>query len=101
MTTRSIVGLALLVLVATACSSRTPGASAQGPMASIDPAKFVATIDNSFLPFKPGTKWVYDGVRDGQSLHDELVVTDRTKKILGVTCVVVTDVATQIGRAHV
>ena len=98
MTTRGIAMLALFALIASACSSKAPGASAQAPAGSIDPANFVATIDNPFLPFKPGTSWVYDGVRDGQSLHDELVVTNGTKKIQGVTCVVVTDVATHEGK---
>ena len=96
MTRRSCAALALIVLVAAACTSNTPDASA--PAGSIDPSNFVAAIDNPFMPFKPGTSWVYDGVRDGQTLHDELAVTDRTKVIQGVTCVVVTDVATHEGQ---
>ena len=53
---------------------------------SIDPANFVATIDNPFLPLEPGTKWTYGG--------DEKVVvtvTADTKLILGVAATVVRD----------
>ena len=32
---------------------------------SIDPADFVATIDNPYLPLIPGTTWVYDGDNPG------------------------------------
>jgi hypothetical protein len=53
---------------------------------SIDPANFVATIDNPFFPLTPGTKWTYGG--------DEKVVvtvTSDTKLILGVAATVVRD----------
>jgi hypothetical protein len=53
---------------------------------AIDPANFVATIDNPFFPLAPGTKWTYGG--------DEKVVvtvTPDTKPILGVAATVVRD----------
>jgi hypothetical protein len=53
---------------------------------SIDPANYVATIDNPFFPLEPGTKWTYGG--------DEKVVvtvTTDTKLILGVATTVVRD----------
>ena len=53
---------------------------------SIDPANFVATIDNPFFPLQPGTRWTYGG--------DEKVVvtvTADTKLILGVAATVVRD----------
>lgn len=98
MTRHTIAGLLLLVPLAAACSAKAPAGSAQVPGGSIDSANFVAAIDNAFLPFKPGATWVYEGVRDGATLHDELKVTDRTKTIQGVRCVVVTDVATHEGQ---
>jgi hypothetical protein len=58
----------------------------------------VQTIDNPFLPWIPGTKYVYRGIKDGETQRDEVVVTDRTKVILGVTCVVVSDIVTHRGR---
>jgi hypothetical protein len=53
---------------------------------AIDPANFVAAIDNPFFPLKPGTRWTYGG--------DEKVVvtvTADTKLILGVPATVVRD----------
>ena len=98
MTRRCVAGLALLAMLVAACGSNAPAASGEAPGGTIDPSNFVATIDNPFLPFQPGMSWVYEGVRDGATLRDELTVTDRTKTILGVPCVVVTDVAMHEGQ---
>src|SRR4051794_6969998 len=50
----------------------------------IEPANFVATIDNRYLPFKPGTAFHYLGVRGTTPQTDDEVVTHQTKTILGV-----------------
>jgi hypothetical protein len=60
----------------------------------IDPADFVATIDNPWLPFKPGSRWVYQA---GGGERNEVVVTDQTRKILGITATVVRDTETRNG----
>lgn len=57
----------------------------------IEPADFVATIDNPFLPFKPGSTWIYEGDTGEGSERIEVTVTSETKEILGVTCTVVRD----------
>jgi len=72
----------------------SPAASASGYHPTITRADFVQRIDNPYLPWIPGTTYVFRGIKDGESQRDEVVVTDRTKLILGVTCVVVTDTAT-------
>jgi hypothetical protein len=59
----------------------------------IDPARFTTTIDNPYFPLTPGTTYVFEGTSDGDREKDTVVVTNKTKKILGVTCVVVKDVA--------
>lgn len=56
----------------------------------IDPADFVDTIDNPYLPFAVGSRWVYEG--DGE--HIEVVVTDERKEILGIDATVVRDTVT-------
>ncbi|HYT78658.1 MAG TPA: hypothetical protein VEQ37_05285 [Actinomycetota bacterium] len=76
----------------------SPSASASGYHPTITPADFVQTIDNPNLPWIPGTTYVFRGIKDGESQRDEVVVTHRTKLILGVTCLVVTDTATHAGR---
>lgn len=57
----------------------------------IDPANFVTQIDNPYWPLVPGTTFVYEGTSDGEPEHNEVAVTDETKTILGVQCVVVRD----------
>lgn len=59
---------------------------------SIDPAEFVDTIDNPYFPVEPQTRWVYEGVVDGERERIELDVTTETKEILGITAVGVRDI---------
>jgi hypothetical protein len=96
-----------LVLVASACgkggtggsrspvgnvSSRasvTPSPTGYHPV--IDPANFQAVVDNPWFPLKPGSRYVYRGVKDGEPARDVFVITGETKVIAGVPCVVVSD----------
>ncbi len=55
---------------------------------SINPADFVAGVDNLLFPLVPGTQYVYQGGEE----TIEVTVTDDTKQILGVTTIVVRDV---------
>ena len=58
----------------------------------IDPANFVATIDNPYNPLPPGTTYIYDGITgDGLLEHNEVAVTQNTRVIFGVPCVEVLD----------
>lgn len=57
----------------------------------IDPADFVATIDNPYLPFTPGARWVYEGESDGVAEVTEVVVTDQRREIMGISATVVRD----------
>jgi hypothetical protein len=62
---------------------------------AFDPANFVKgqPIDNPYLPWKPGTTFVYDTYLPGNVLEqiDTVTVTDKTRTIDGVTCTVVSD----------
>jgi hypothetical protein len=58
---------------------------------AIDPANFVATIDNPYNPLSPGTTFIYEGQTAQGLEHNEVAVTHNTKVILGVTCVEVLD----------
>src|SRR5947208_14143378 len=60
----------------------------------LDPANFVAAVDNPYFPLPVGRKLVYSGVKDGQTQTDTVTVTDQKKVILGITATVVHDVAT-------
>jgi hypothetical protein len=86
-------------------TSAAPSASTLAPIhgpysPKIDPANFVATIDNPYFPLKPGTGFHYKGVAENGTTpqRDDMVVTPRTIQILGVTCTVVRDTVTSHGR---
>jgi hypothetical protein len=64
----------------------------------IDPANFVSKIDNRYFPLIPGTAFHYRGYSDGTPQTDDMVVTRKTKTILGVTCVVVRDTVSERGK---
>ena len=94
---------AALAVAAVACG--TDGASSPTPTVppttgsgiyepSIDPSAFTSVVDNPYLPWLPGSRWVYEGESEGQRERIEVTVTDRTREVMGVTCVVVRDTVT-------
>jgi hypothetical protein len=66
-------------------------AGGSGTAASSSSRHFSAKINNEFFPLKPGTVYVYTGVRDGKQARDVVTVTDLTTTISGAPCVVVRD----------
>jgi hypothetical protein len=63
-----------------------------GRLPTIDPADFVAAIDNPYLPFTPGARWVYEGDVDGEHERIEVTVTADRHVVLGISAVVVSDI---------
>lgn len=63
----------------------------------IDPADFVAVVDNPWWSLLPGTTYVYEKDSDEGLERIEFMVTHETKRILGVNCTVVHDVVTLDG----
>ena len=97
----SALGLLVFVNLAGAATSPPPGelAPIHGPYAAeIKPANFVATIDNRYLPYTPGTRFHFVGVRGRTAQTDDEVVLHRTVRILGITCTVVRDTVSERGR---
>jgi hypothetical protein len=83
-------------------SGETPAEAPPLPQGSqpveLDPADFVARIDNEYWPMLPGSRWVYretDG--EGNEQQVEVTVTDETKTILGIEATVVHDVVSEGG----
>jgi hypothetical protein len=95
--------LALAAMVAGSCGGETSGGSSGAPRnpaalvegkpyrPRIDPADFVSVIDNPYLPLRPGTRWVYQGISEGERERTVVSVTNQTRDILGVTATVVRD----------
>jgi hypothetical protein len=64
---------------------------------ALDPADVVPVIDNPYLPYLPGTRWVYEGVSEGEQERIEVVVTDERRRVMGIDAVVVRDTVTVDG----
>jgi hypothetical protein len=80
-------------------AEQQPGALPQGgEPVELNPADFVAEIDNPYWPMSPGSTWVYrETDAEGAVQRVEVTVTDRTKTILGIEATVVHDVVTEDG----
>jgi hypothetical protein len=55
------------------------------------PASFSARVDNQWFPLRPGTRYVYTGVKDGKPAREVMTVTHATRTIDGASCVTVHD----------
>lgn len=65
---------------------------------TLDPADFVAQIDNPYWPMAPETRWVYrESDVEGNAQKVEVSVTTRTKQILGIAATIVHDKVTEHG----
>ena len=89
-------GTSSMSAASTSASSLAPIHGNYSP--SIDPANFVATVDNRYWPLAPGTGFHYQGVRGRTPQTDDELVTRRTKRILDVRCTVVQDTVSEHGR---
>ena len=93
----------LLILFMAGCGSDGGNGSDSGDddddtyNPDIDPANFVAFIDNPFLPLIPGTTRTYEADTDEGLETVVVTVTNETKVIMGVTCLVVRDTASLEG----
>ena len=93
---RTIVsGLILAAALSGAAIGGSSGAaSGARRVRGIVPANFTNKVDNPFMPWKPGTLFRYK--RSEPGAWNPVSVTHRTKRIVGVKCVVVRDV----GKLH-
>jgi len=87
------VSLEVVIMFAIGCTSNSPtnGTVDETYNPIINPADFVAKVDNLYFPLKPGTTFIYQGETKDGAERNEMAVTDKTKNILGVTCTVVWD----------
>ena len=80
----------LLALGLAACGSSKPK-QAHSPSTAARYASFTANVTNVWFPLKPGSVYVYRGVKDGKLARDVMTVTHETKTVDGAQCVVVSD----------
>jgi hypothetical protein len=96
-------GLLIVAAGAVAAGSPSPRPGDLAPIhgryaPKIDAANFAAKIDNRYLPYRPGTRIHFEGVRGTTPQTDDQVVLRRTKRILGITSTVVRDTVSEQGR---
>ena len=85
-----LAGIVVLVVLALGAPAQPAG-------------RFSANVTNPWFPLRPGTVFVYTGVKDGRPARDVLKVTHATKAIAGARCRVLDDrlyVSGQSGRAY-
>jgi hypothetical protein len=89
---RSLVPVALVVAAVLAGAPLPAAAHGNRPArAVVDPSRFTARVTNPWFPLRPGTVWMYTGVKDGKPSRDVVTVTRRTVRVAGVPCIVVDD----------
>ncbi len=64
----------------------------------LNPADFVRSITNPYLPFPVGRTLTYRGIKDGVTQTDVVHVTSHTRVLEGITAVAVSDIATHNGK---
>src|SRR6185503_520065 len=92
----SLITGGLAILIATVSMAVTPAQTAI--TVEFDPDNFAGDkIDNPYFPLKPGTRFIYRGESEGTPTRNVTIVTRETKEILGITTVVVHDIAYEEG----
>jgi hypothetical protein len=87
------LGACVLAAGALAAQAGAPQATGGG----IDPADFTDPVPNPYYPMEPGQVSVLRGRDQGQAFFEKVRVTDRTKKIQGVTTTVIRDLLWEDG----
>ena len=88
-----------LILVIAVVALLSAAAAEAGGTPPMPPASsFSAHVDNVWFPLRPGTRWIYTGVKDGSPSRDVVTVLHGTTKIDGVPVVAVHDLLYLRGR---
>jgi hypothetical protein len=59
--------------------------------AGVNGVVYTARVTNAWFPLRPGTTYVYTGIKDGKPSRDVVTVTHETRMIDGAPCVAVQD----------
>src|SRR6266568_1667517 len=84
-------GLLLTGVAVASAAHATPRADRLATSPRPPASEFSTHIDNQWFPLKPGTRYVYTGVKNGTPSRDVMTVTHQTKTIDAVRCVAVDD----------
>ena len=81
----ALLGAAALIAISVITESAATPTDPPGPTG------FVPRVDNPWFPLRPGTTYVYRGVKDEQPSRDVFTVTAAIETIQGIRCTVVHD----------
>lgn len=87
MRTKGIALSAATALIAGCGSGSADGPAAKRGVFAGDANR----VDNPWFPLRAGTRWVYEGIKDGRPSREVVTVTHRTTTIRGVRCAVQLD----------
>ncbi|RHW28855.1 hypothetical protein D0Z08_03150 [Nocardioides immobilis] len=100
-----VAAVAVLGILVSGCGSASEPSPPTGvdqlviPSPSLDPADFVASIDNQWLPLALGSEWKYRATSGGELARITVTVLDETREVQGVAAtVVLSEVVNQRGR---
>ena len=97
---RLVAAALLLALAAGVAVLASAGGNESRYAPRIVPAEFSTSITNPYLPLQPGNRWIYEGRTEGGLERKVVEVTDETRRVMGVVCVVVKDTVTLDGQLH-
>lgn len=84
--------LGFALFFSSACSSPAKNTTTDEPYTvNLNPADFVAVVDNPYLPRIPGTKYVYEGQTVDGLERSEREVLSETREVMGIAATVVKD----------
>jgi hypothetical protein len=95
-----VAATVMAVLALAGCGGSGGTALPQGgEQIDLDPAEFTSEIDNPWMPFAVGARWVYrETAGEGGQQKVEVTVLDETREIMGIEARVVHDVVTERGK---
>lgn len=100
-----VAAVAVLGILVSGCGSASEPSPPTGvdqlviPSPSLDPADFVASIDNQWLPLTLGNEWRYRATSGGELARITVTVLDETRDVQGVAATVVqSEAVNQRGR---
>jgi hypothetical protein len=95
----SVAALAVGMGASSAATINPPPWALHGPYSpKIDPANFVAVVDNPYFPLERGIAFHYKGIKEGMPQTDDVVVTNLSKRVLGVKTTAVRDTVSEHGK---
>ena len=97
---RVVAAALLLVLAAGVAVLASAGGNERRYAPRIVAAEFSPSITNPYLPLQPGNRWIYEGQTEDGLERKVVEVTDETRTVMGVLCVVVRDTVTLDGQLY-